>query len=108
MKPNCLFCQIANGDKGTTLVWSNDFAVAFNDIHPKAPVHVLVVPKEHFDNIDSVDNPSILGHLMTTTQAVAKAVGVGGNYRIIINTGPHAGKVDHLHVHVLGGKPLDD
>ncbi|HSH31124.1 MAG TPA: HIT domain-containing protein [Candidatus Saccharimonadales bacterium] len=104
---DCLFCSIVSGAKDK-LVWENDVAAAFNDIHPKAPVHVLVILKKHYDSIDVVDDPNIIGELMTSVKQVAKKIGVAGNYRIIINTGPHAGKIDHLHVHILGGKHLDD
>lgn len=105
MKQECLFCKLAN--QPDNLVWENEIAVAFNDIHPKAPIHVLVVTKAHVENIDALDG-QLAGQMVEAVQEVAKRVGVAGNYRIIVNTGPHAGMVDHLHFHILGGKKLDD
>jgi len=108
MKDDCLFCKIAHGDK-EHLVWENDVAAAFHDIHPKAPVHVLVVPKQHVDSLDQLDDPLALGQLMLAVKEVAKHLGVAGGYRTVINTGRNGGQViDHLHVHILGGKQFTD
>jgi histidine triad (HIT) family protein len=104
----CLFCQIAHGDK-EKLIWENDVAVAFADIHPKAPVHILVVPKAHIDCLDKLDNATLAGQLLMAVRTVARIAGVAGAYRVVINNGRHAGQViDHLHLHILGGKKLED
>lgn len=108
MKPNCLFCQIAHGDK-EKLVWGNEVAAAFNDIHPQAPVHILVVPKQHIDSLDHIENAQQIGELMMAVKDVAKEVGVAGAYKVRIAVGRRGGQeVDHLHVHILGGKTLTD
>jgi histidine triad (HIT) family protein len=101
----CLFCSIANGD-ATKLVWQNDVAAAFNDIHPKAPVHVLVVPKRHVENLDALDGDTELaGQMLLAAREVAHAHGLKGRYRVALNNGRPAGQViDHLHLHVMGQK----
>lgn len=104
MKPDCLFCKIAHGDKDK-LVWQNDFAAAFNDIHPQAPIHVLVVPKKHYETLDELDDQAQAGQLLLAVREVARKLGTEKGYRVIINVGRHGGQiVDHLHVHILGGK----
>jgi histidine triad (HIT) family protein len=101
---DCLFCNIANGDQ-EKLVWHNDVAAAFNDIHPDAPVHVLVVPKRHVANLDDLDDPVLAGQMLMAVREVAEAVGLKGGYRVGINNGSAAGQViDHLHFHVMGKK----
>lgn len=108
MKDNCLFCQIAHGDK-ERIIWENDATVAFNDIHPKAPVHVLVVPKHHVDSLDHVTDSGEIAALMMAVKEVAKTLGVAGGYRVQINVGRSGGQiVDHLHVHILAGKHFTD
>lgn len=102
----CLFCKLAQDP--SKLVWENEVAAAFKDIHPKAPVHVLVVTKKHVDSIDRLDDPELTVKMVNSVKEVAKKVGVAGNYRIIVNTGPHAGRVEHLHFHILGGNKLDE
>ncbi len=101
MSKVCLFCQIsADPDK---LVWSNDVAAAFHDIHPKAPVHVLVVPKRHVEMLDELDDAVLAGQLLLAVREVAAAVGLRGRYRVQLNNGRLAGQeMDHLHFHVLG------
>lgn len=108
MKDDCLFCQIAHGDK-EKLVWENAVAAAFNDIHPQAPVHILVVPKEHVDSLDHIESAQQIGELMMAVKAVAQQAGVAGAYKARISVGRAAGQeVDHLHVHVLGAKVFRD
>ena len=108
MKDDCLFCQIAHGDR-EKLVWENDLAAAFRDIHPKAPVHVLVVPKIHLNSLDDEQDPQKLGQLMMAVKEVAKTLGIAGGYRVVINVGRSGGQVIyHLHVHILGGKTFTD
>lgn len=108
MKDGCLFCQIAHGDK-ENLVWENDQFAAFRDIHPKAPIHVLVVPKQHVESLDGLDDAQLAGQLMMAVREVTKSLGVSDGYRVIINTGRKGGQlVDHLHVHILAGKQFHD
>jgi histidine triad (HIT) family protein len=102
MNPDCLFCSIANGDS-SKLVWYNDVAAAFADIHPKAPVHVLVVPKRHVENLDVLDDAELGGQMLLAVREVAASQGLKGRYRVQVNNGRPAGQViDHLHFHVLG------
>lgn len=104
MNPDCLFCNIANGDPAK-LVWQNEHVAAFNDIHPKAPVHVLVTPKQHVGSFDDLDDPSLTTQLFQAVREVAHLLNLKGRWRVIINVGRPAGQViDHLHVHILGGK----
>jgi histidine triad (HIT) family protein len=100
---DCLFCAIANGPQ-KMLVWSSDDVAAFRDIHPKAPVHLLVVPKQHVTNLDDLDDPWLGGRLLAAVKTVAAQEGIAGAYRVSIHNGRAAGQiVDHLHLHVLGG-----
>ncbi len=108
MKDDCLFCKIAHGDK-ENLVWENEVATAFKDIHPKAPVHVMVVPKQHINSLDELTDPVLAGQLLEAVREVAKHLEVAGGYRVMINVGRGGGQViDHLHMHILGGKKFDD
>ncbi len=105
---DCLFCKIANGDPAK-LVWSNERAAAFNDIHPKAPVHLLVVPKQHIANLDALEDAELAGKMLLAVREVAHQAGLKGAYRSQINNGKAAGQViEHLHFHVLGGKEMSD
>lgn len=99
---DCIFCKIIRGDFNTEFVLENDYAVVFNDLHPKAPVHMLVVPKQHYASLNEVDDKNLLGELMMTVKEAAKKVGLK-SYKTHINTGKEAGQeVFHLHIHVLG------
>ncbi len=99
---DCLFCSITNGDP-SKLVWQNADAAAFNDIHPKAPVHLLVVPKQHIASLDELDDAQLAGKLLMAVREAAHAAGLKGGWRLQVNTGRPAGQiVDHLHFHVLG------
>ena len=105
-KDDCIFCKIANGDFGTEFVLDTDDIVAFRDINPQAPEHILVIPKEHYENILEVDSADILAKLMQGVQAVSKKIGLK-EFRTVINTGKQAGQtVFHVHIHMLGGKEL--
>ena len=103
---DCLFCRSANGEVPADKVYEDDEVVAFNDIHPKAPVHVLVIPKRHIDSLAHAtdEDQLLLGRLLRTVDHLATEHSLGG-YKTIINTGREGGQVvDHLHVHLLGGK----
>lgn len=106
-KDDCIFCKIANGDFGTEFILETDEIVAFRDINPQAPEHILVVPKEHYENILEINDPELLAKLIQGVQAVSKKIGLK-EFRIVINTGKQAGQtVFHLHIHMLGGKELN-
>lgn len=102
MDENCIFCKIIRGDFNTEFVYENEHLVVFKDINPKAPVHLLVVPKIHVPSLNELDNKDLLGELMLGVKEAAKKVGLK-SYRTQINTGKEAGQeVFHLHIHVLG------
>ncbi|MGH9945105.1 MAG: histidine triad nucleotide-binding protein [Pyrinomonadaceae bacterium] len=108
---NCLFCRIVAGEIPADLIYRDETAVAFRDINPQAPVHVLVIPRAHVVSLSEAaeeGEPAALGRLMQAAARVAAQEGLReGGYRTVINTGAGAGQsVFHLHVHVLGGRPL--
>ena len=108
MPDECIFCKIIRGDFGTELVAESDRAVAFNDITPVGPTHVLVVPREHIDALHALDDPSLGGELLALARQVALAAGLEETgFRVVTNNGAEAGQsVFHLHFHVIGGRPL--
>ena len=102
---NCIFCKIANGESPARIRYEDDDVVAFDDINPKAPVHILVVTKRHLKSMSDLrgSDEKLIGHLMMIIKKVAEESG----YKVVINTGKEAGQlVDHLHAHILGGKLL--
>jgi histidine triad (HIT) family protein len=102
MAEDCIFCKIINGDFNTEFVYENDKLVVFKDINPKAPVHLLVVPKLHVASLNELDDKDLLGELLLGVKEVTKKIGLK-SYRTQINTGKEAGQeVFHLHIHVLG------
>jgi len=106
---NCLFCKIVDGEIPSTKVYEDDDFLAFEDIHPKAPVHVLVIPKRHVPTLDDVGagDVELLGRLMDRVRHVAKALDLAAGYRVVINVREEGGQeVFHLHVHILGGKRM--
>ncbi len=109
MLEDCLFCKIASGDMPARIVAESDRWLAFRDIDPKAPVHVLIIPREHFESLDELEegHRSLAGELLLAAQRVAESEGIGGGYRLVANTGADAGQtVFHLHLHVLGGRAM--
>lgn len=105
---DCLFCRIAQGEIPAAIIAQNDDAVAFRDIDPRAPVHVLVIPRRHLASLNDADDPRLLGSVLMLAAQVAREEGVAERgYRVVINTGEHAGQtVQHLHAHVLGGRDM--
>jgi len=108
---DCLFCRIVAGEIPAKIVRRSSDAVAFSDINPQAPVHVLVIPTAHISAVRSAtgtDGERVLARTLMFAAEVARELGLdGGGYRIVTNTGPDAGQsVDHLHFHVLGGRKL--
>jgi histidine triad (HIT) family protein len=108
--PDCLFCGIAAAEIPATIVSGNERTVAFRDINPQAPVHVLVIPREHYANLGELAaaDPGLLADLAACAREVAAAEGIAGTgYRVVFNTGPDGGQtVGHVHAHVLGGRPM--
>jgi histidine triad (HIT) family protein len=101
---NCIFCKIATGLAPSNLIYEDDLAVAFKDTHPQAPVHALIIPKDHYDSLKEIKDEALIGRLFTVAKKVAEKLGVT-DYRIVINTGPKSGQtVYHLHIHLLGGR----
>ena len=102
MAEDCIFCKIIDGEFNTEFVYENEHLVVFKDIHPKAPIHLLVVPKLHVESLNELDDKNLLGELMIGVKEVTKKIGLK-SYRTVINTGKDAGQeVFHLHIHVLG------
>ena len=108
MSDACLFCRIVRGELPVTLVAENAHAVAFRDIHPQAPVHILVVPRRHIASQAEATDAAELGAIGLLAAEVARQQGVeAGGYRTVMNTGPDGGQtVAHLHMHLLGGRPM--
>ncbi|MDT4897198.1 MAG: histidine triad family protein [Acidobacteriota bacterium] len=108
---NCLFCQIVAGEVSADIVHQDERCVAFRDINPQAPVHVLVIPRDHTESLDEATqrDEAMLGHLLRVAARIANEQGLSeSGYRTIINTGAGAGQsVFHLHLHVLGGRTLN-
>ena len=108
---SCLFCKIISGDITGEFVHTDDRCVVIRDINPQAPMHVLVIPREHLESLDDASqrDEALLGHLLRIGARIANDEGHGeGGYRTVINTGAGAGQsVFHLHVHVLAGRPLN-
>ncbi len=107
--PDCVFCRIVRGDFGTTFVAETANAVAFADLSPQAPTHVLVVPRRHLPDLPAASGAeALLGELLGLAGRVASEAGLDERgYRVLTNTGPDAGQsVFHLHFHVLGGRPM--
>lgn len=106
----CLFCSIASGDLAADIVLEDDSVVAFRDVTPQAPVHVLVIPRAHHATAESLvsENPQLASRVLAAAAQVAHLEGVAdGGYRIVTNTGAQAGQsVHHVHFHVLGGRDL--
>lgn len=107
---DCIFCKIASGEIPSSKVFEDDTCVAFNDLSPQAPTHILVVPREHVDSLNktSGEHKDTLGHLLLTAAEVAREKGFAdAGYRVVINTNSDGGQtVFHLHVHLLAGRPF--
>ena len=106
---DCLFCKIIRGEIPAQLVFEDEKSVVFNDINPQAPTHVLVVPKKHIASLSSSsdDEAPLLGHLQRVARQAAVLLGVSEAFRLVTNNGRGAGQsVDHLHYHLLGGRPM--
>jgi histidine triad (HIT) family protein len=107
---DCIFCKIASGEIPTAFVHEDDICVAFNDLDPQAPTHILVIPRSHIDSVDKAEGADrgTLGQLLLAAGEIARKQGFAENgYRIVINTNSDGGQtVFHLHVHVLAGRQM--
>ena len=108
---DCIFCKIAEGTIPSNKVYEDDLLLAFHDINPQAPVHVLVIPKAHVASADEInaENSALVAHIFETIPTIAKKAGITNGYRVITNCGEDACQtVKHLHFHVMGGKKLPE
>ncbi len=108
MSEDCLFCKIAAGEISSEKIHEDDVCIAFNDISPQAPTHILIIPREHIASLDQAEksHKEMLGHLLLTAAKLAREKNFAeGGYRVVINTNSDGGQtVFHLHVHLLGGR----
>lgn len=108
---DCLFCSIVKGEIPSTKVFEDDRVLAFRDINPQAPVHILVIPKEHIVSVAEVNeaNSAVVAHIFEVIAKIADSEGLGEGYRVVSNCGAHACQsVKHLHFHILGGRQMAD
>jgi len=107
---DCIFCKIAAGEIPSARVFEDDVCIAFDDLSPQAPTHVLIIPRDHIDSLDKAGdaNKETLGHLLLTAAGIAREKGFAEDgYRVVINTNSDGGQtVFHLHVHLLAGRPF--
>jgi histidine triad (HIT) family protein len=106
--PGCIFCRIARGEIPAKMVVNGKDIVAFRDLSPQAPVHILIVPRRHVASLDDSNDADLLGRMMSLAAAIARQEGIAkSGYRTVINTGKDGGQsVDHLHIHLLGGRQM--
>src|SRR5580693_8123000 len=105
----CIFCKIVAGQIPAKKVKEDEHMLAFHDIDPKAPTHILLIPKKHLASLAHADpgDSALLGHLLIAAAEVAREQGLSKGYRVAVSTGPEGGQtVDHLHVHLLGGRQM--
>lgn len=105
-KDDCIFCKISRGEISCSKVFEDEDVIAFRDINPKAPVHFLIIPKQHIESLAAVtaDDAALLGKMINLVPVLAKQEGCEGGFRTVINTGRDGGQeVPHLHIHVMGG-----
>ncbi len=106
----CTFCQIVARQMPAEILFQDERATAFRDLHPVAPTHILIVPNKHISSVNSLEagDEDLIGHLFSVAKQIAAQAGIDqGGYRLIINTGPDAGQtIFHLHVHLIGGRRM--
>ena len=108
---DCLFCKIVAGDIPSSKVYEDEYAYAFRDINPQAPVHILIVPKEHIPSVDGINssNSAVVAKIFEAIPKIAAQEDLGGGYRVISNFGDNACQsVKHLHFHIVGGAQLSE
>lgn len=107
---DCLFCKIVAGEIPSTKVYEDELVLAFRDIAPQTPCHILVIPKAHIASVAEIDEKSsaVVSHIFEVIARIAREEGLAGGYRVVSNCGDDAGQtVHHLHFHILGGKKLN-
>lgn len=107
MAEDCIFCRIIKGEILSNKVYEDDKMIAIHDVAPAAPVHVLLLPKEHTENVTTAD-PELVAYMLGKVKTIAEQTGIAEKgFRVVINTGEEGGQtVNHLHIHVIGGKAL--
>lgn len=109
-RSDCIFCRIIAQQSPARIVYQDDQAVAFHDIHPQAPVHILIVPRKHISRLQDLeaDDESLMGHLLYLAKLLAEKENLAQHgYRLVINNGRYGGQaIFHLHFHLLGGRPM--
>ena len=108
---DCIFCKIIAGEIPSNKVYEDDRILAFRDINPQTPVHILVIPKQHIASVDELnaDNSDVVAHIFTMIPKIAKKAGLTNGYRVITNCGDDACQsVKHLHFHIMGGRKLPE
>lgn len=107
---DCIFCKIVKGEIPSTKIYEDNYMFCFKDIKPEAPVHIVIVPKEHIESINAItiDNSKIISHIYLKVSNIAKGLGIkDSGYRLVCNCGEDGGQnVNHLHFHLLGGRKL--
>ena len=107
---NCLFCKIVSGEIKTSLIYQDDLVVAFNDINPLAPVHILVISRRHITSMNDVDvdDEPLLGRILFVASKLARKCSIAdGGYKLLLRTGKNGGQeVPHIHLHLIGGAPM--
>ncbi len=103
----CIFCQVAEGNASSDIVYQDDSLVAFNDINPEAPTHILIIPRRHISSLDlaTEEDVDLLGKMIFLATKLAREKSLSDGYRLVVNNGAKAGQtIDHLHFHLLGGR----
>jgi len=103
----CIFCKIINGEIESDIVFENDKLIAFKDLNPQAPIHILIIPKKHISRIEDLkkQDSSLMGDLVFAAKQIAVKMNVKGGYRLVFNNGSNAGQeVEHIHLHLLAGR----
>lgn len=106
---DCIFCKILDGDIPSNRVYEDEHCIAFHDVQPAAPVHLLVIPRKHISSLDALtpQDQELMGHIMTRIPEIARNQGLEQGYRTVVNTGEQGGQtVFHIHFHILGGRQM--
>ena len=106
---DCIFCNILDGDIPSNRVYEDEYCIAFHDVQPAAPVHLLVIPRKHISSLDALtpQDQELMGHIMTRIPEIARNQGLDQGYRTVVNTGEQGGQtVFHIHFHILGGRQM--
>jgi histidine triad (HIT) family protein len=107
--PGCIFCRVIRGEAPARKVYEDERVFVFEDIHPQAPTHVLIIPKKHIVGLKEAapEDAELIGYLQLVAARLARARGIEDGYRTVFNVGPRSGQsVFHLHLHLIGGRPM--